>query len=247
MSFILDALKKLEEKRRTDSVPDLMTIHTDSGSEQKKRPLMIYLLAAVLLLNAVVLAAWLRPRQEDNNESAVQTAKEKIKDPAPVAPATDKAAVKKDAPQVQKAVKARPVPAAAVTENREVPAAETASLSVNPSPEEIRVLRNKIAEERLSVDTSPSSKPAIEEESVRAADGKVLDISRLPLSVREVLPELIITGHIYSNDPMSRLVNINGSLLREGGTVTRGLKVNEITMSGVVLDYGGMLFQVRAF
>ena len=75
----------------------------------------------------------------------------------------------------------------------------------------------------------------------------MLDISQLPLSIKKGLPEISINGHIYSNDPMSRLVNINGSIIREGETVTTGLKVNEITMSGVVFDYGGTLFSVRAF
>ena len=203
---------------------------------------MTYLLVAVLLLNAVVLAAWLRPQQEEINSVTVQAAKENIA-LVPETPASEKAAIKKEAQPEQEAVQAAPAPEIAVTEKKTVAAIETASLSMNPSPEEIRALKIKITEEQLLV----NPQPLIEEESSQAKEAAVLDMSQLPLSVRHGLPDLTIKGHIYSNDPMSRLVHINGSILHEGETVTTGLKVNEITMSGVVFDYAGQLFSVRAF
>jgi len=245
MSFILDALKKLEEKRHNVTAPDLMTIHTDGRSEQVKRPLLTYLLVAVLLLNAVVLAAWLRPQQEKKSSFTVQAAKENIEIPAPAAPMSDEVAIEKDASASHLVIDA-PAPDIVVTENQEI-AIETASLPINPSPEEIRDLKSIIAEEQLSVNTSSSFEPVLEEETVADAEITVLKMSQLPLSIREGLPDLTITGHIYSNDPMSRLVNINGSLIREGGTVTTGLKVNEITESGVIFEYGEMLFHIKAF
>lgn len=247
MSFILDALKKLEEKRHNETAPDLMTIHTESRSKQVKRPLLAYLLVAVLLLNAVVLAAWLRPQQEESNSFTAQAEIENIENPIPAAPMNDDDAAKKDTLAVQEVVEAAPEPDIVVTESQDTPSIEIASLPINPSPDEIRALKSMIAEEQLLVNTSPSLEPSLEEESAADAERTVLNMSQLPLSIREGLPDLTITGHIYSNDPMSRLVNINGSLIREGGTVTTGLKVNEITISGVVLDYKGTLFSVRAF
>ena len=243
MSFILDALKKLEGNRQNESAPDLMTIHTEGRSEQVKRPLLMYLLIAILFLNAVVLVAWLRPQ---NNSFNTQAQKENIENPVPAAPMNDTAA-KRDTPAVQEIAEAAHEPDIAVTESREAPSIEIASLPINPSPDEIRTLKSTIAEEQLSVNSPPLLEPSLEEKSAPAEERTVLDISQLPLSIREGLPDLNIKGHIYSNDPMSRLVNINGDLIREGGTVITGLKVSEITVSGIVLDYEGILFSVRAF
>ena len=246
MSFILDALKKLEENRHKESVPDLMTIHTESLSKQGKHPLLTYTLVAVLLLNAVVLAAWLRPQQKESISFTAQAAKENIEKPAPAAPERAETPANSKAPQKQEVVEAAPAPEIAVAENREV-AIETDSLPLTPSPEEIVALKSKIAEEQFPVNTSPPVEPSLEEESVPVAEGTVINISQLPISIRKGLPDLNIAGHIYSDDPLSRLVNINGNIIREGGTVNEGLKVKEITISGVILDYGGVLFSVRAF
>lgn len=238
MSFILDALKKLEEKRRTEPVPDLMTVHPE-GREEKSRPLLTYLLVAVLLLNAVILAAWLlRPQENGKAVSAAESAVESVKDDTGQMKA-EPAVIKE-----QKTVEEAPVPE---TEAKEIPAPEKDPLPLTLSPEELNTLRSSIAEEQLTADDASVSEPDMEEEITPDTGNTVLDISRLPLSIREGLPTLDIKGHIYSNDPMSRLVNINGNIIHEGETVTAGLKVNEITMSGVVFDYNGLFFSVRAF
>lgn len=253
MSFILDALKKLEEKRQSESVPNLTTIHIES-SIKKKRPHMTYLLIGVLLLNAVLIAAWLRPQQRENSSFTSQAVKENIDITVPTTPMNDEANTKKNTLPLQEVVKADPTPDIVVTETLKVPEVESASLPLNPSPAEIKELTNRIAEEQLLVINSPAPELAIEEKNLTTEqeisspdERTVLNISQLPLSIKEGLPDLTITAHIYSNNPASRLINIKGSLIREGGTVTSGLKVNEITESGVVFDYGGLLFSVNAF
>ena len=245
MSFILDALQKLEEKRHNESAPDIMTNHIEGRSKQEKRPLLTFLLVAVLLLNSVALVVWLRPQQEETNSIVTQDAKENIAPPVPAVLNINEAVEKNETPQKPEVVDA-PAPDIVATENSEV-AIETAALPIKPSPEEISDLKNKIAEEQLLVNASPLLETALKEESAPAVEKTVLDISQLPDSIRKELPDLSIAGHIYSNDPMSRIVNINGNVLREGDTVTSGLKVNEITMSGVVLDYEEVLFHIRAF
>ena len=245
MSFILDALKNLEQKRHNETAPDLMTIHREGRTEQMKHSLLSYLLVAVLLLNTVVLAVWLLPQQEDNNSHITQAAIEDINTPVPAVPNSNEAVVKNETSTIQDVVEI-PAPDITIPEKQEA-AIVTASLPLNPSPEEIRILKSRIAEEKLLAANTPSFEPAVEEDDEPAAKGIVIDMSKLPLSIRKELPALKIAGHIYSNDPGSRLVNINGNIIREGGTVTTGLNVNEITISGVVLDYRGQLFSIRAF
>ncbi len=63
MSFILDALKKSDQKQRRRPLPDLLTVQDlpPVTVEQPRRPLWPWLLAAGLLLNSAVLLWWLKP------------------------------------------------------------------------------------------------------------------------------------------------------------------------------------------
>ena len=55
MSYILEGLKKLEQKRQQEKgSPDLLTFQTGSPHKAEKRPLWPYLLFAVLLLTGFV-------------------------------------------------------------------------------------------------------------------------------------------------------------------------------------------------
>lgn len=59
MSYILDALRKSEEQRRLASTPDLGTEHRPAGSAGRGSTRLLALLGAALLLNALVVGAWL--------------------------------------------------------------------------------------------------------------------------------------------------------------------------------------------
>src|SRR3989338_6635747 len=65
MSFILDALKKLDHKRQRGSVPDLMTVHEPMPQELKRRPLWLYLFLGALLVNSCIMMLWLHPWQSN--------------------------------------------------------------------------------------------------------------------------------------------------------------------------------------
>ena len=58
MSFILEALKKIDRERHQDNVPTLNTVHRQS-SEAPKR-IWPWVLVAALLVNALILAWMLR-------------------------------------------------------------------------------------------------------------------------------------------------------------------------------------------
>ena len=247
MSFILDALKKVEENRHDDSVPDITTIHAESSSSKGKRHILTYLLISILLINAVVLAAWLRPQKNEMSQNNDQETIANIEKPAPAVQSINEATEKIETALKQEVIESPPAPDSAIAEKPSAMSTEKAQMPINPSPEEITALKSKIAEEQIQITSSAAIKAELDEESVPASEKGVLRMSQLPISIKERLPDLTITGHIYSNDPLSRLVNINGNIIREGGTVTEGLRVNEITTSGVILDYGGLIFSLKAF
>jgi general secretion pathway protein B len=293
MSFILDALKKLDQKRHEGSVPDLMTVHPPEIKGTKKRPLWLYLFFIALLVNVVILTAMLRSRGPENQDVIAQADVEQHHEliaavpdrkdadgiqtvPAP-SPAVDKLVadnktmspvsksdMKASLPETESIAQERPgthdsasrqespvqvdISKEALLPEKITPADNTsASLELNPSPKELENLRNKIKEELSPATDFPPVESQPPDDTEIGSDLKVIEYGQLPESVRRELPDILIKGHIYSNEPSSRIVNINGIIIREGDKVTDGLKVEEITLSGVIIDYQGVRFHMRAF
>lgn len=249
MSFILDALKKMEKKRQHSLVPNILTVHEFPLKEAKKRLLWPYLiLLALLLINAVILSVWLRPWERGKTEIVSQTfvkMHESIKTEVIEKDIVNKGKTSKEALSPESDASAinlvnvmpQSQPVQTGTDEQEEPEVETtASLETSPAIQE--------TPEVISY-TPDDTAPVSDNETISGQ--RVPDVSELPQSVLQNLPEIVIYGHIYSDNPASRLANINRNIIREGGTVTSGLKVEEITRSGVIFSFQDFLFQIRAF
>lgn len=291
MSFILEALKKLEQKRHQGTVPDLMTIH-EAKRQRPARMIWPYAVA-ILMVNAIILAAVFRPWEAKEQMPAAQVSAEKhletIPEPAkqqdvrsdkskPAALQTkerivvpEKKSIEKQPSKDSKTIIAKteikprsqkredppalpekpikePVQVQESPVNIQKPTEDTsATLRMNTSPQEMELLRKKIKEETSHLNPAPlvtkKSANNVEAESKK----QILEFSQLPEETKKELSNITISGHIYSNSPRSRVVTINSSALKEGEEVKKGLTVREITMTGVVLDYQGLRFQMRAF
>ncbi len=79
------------------------------------------------------------------------------------------------------------------------------------------------------------------------ADGRIPDINELPLSFKEDLPDIKISGHVFFDNPSDRLIIVNGRPSREGDIVASGLKIEEITSSGVIFIYDDRRFSMKGF
>lgn len=73
---------------------------------------------------------------------------------------------------------------------------------------------------------------------------KPVRIAELPVSVQRQIPDLKISSHIYADDPVLRMVNINNRSLREGDFVSDDIKLVGITEDGVVLSYRHYTFEL---
>lgn len=241
MSFILDALKKLEEKRQRGSVPDLMTVHVPAPQEMKKRLIWPYLILGALILNAALLLIWLRPWKPSPSPAV-------NKYTAPQSIAVDKKSLPKGAVTLQ-------IPGVKpVTERQQKEQAPGKTSKQKSVPEPSSKMPAVNAEK--PVKTTPDiplpktasthgPKPA---DANRAITGNgIPEINQLPQNIQSEIPQLKIFGHVYSNSPDTRLININGNIYKEGDTVVKDLKVVEITETGVVLNYNGTRFLIRAF
>ena len=83
-----------------------------------------------------------------------------------------------------------------------------------------------------------------EPEETPPADGRVLDLAELPATIGAGLPSLLVTGHVWSEEPSMRLLSVDDRLLREGGEAAPGVRLQEITPAGAIFVFKGWRFRV---
>ena len=102
MSYILEALKKSDEKRRQGDVPDLQTVHMSIpvDTQQARWP---YIVIIILLMGLVFLLGWMRPWQV-SIQADPQIKRSAIEDKSVVAKT-----VQDEPVEVEKVAETRPV------------------------------------------------------------------------------------------------------------------------------------------
>lgn len=236
MSYILEALKKLEQKRQQEGTPNLLTLQEDTTKVRQKRSLWPYITLGVVLLNGimVLLFFWIAPWQNAGQSLPPQpqiTRKNTLPLHANVTAKNKeqlKSDDKKDFPTPEKKDVTQPAPSrppAPVPGKVVVEATQPKTAPVQPSP---------------PIKTSPESSPR-EIKPIKPSN-KVLSIKELPAAIKGSLPELKMTVHSYNEQPQSRFVVINNNTIREGQPINADLKVEQITPNGVILNYQGHRF-----
>ncbi len=263
MSYILEALKKADEKRKSGTVPDLDTLH-EVPIVDPRRPLWVYGLAAVLLINAGLIGWWLWSSKRAPAPPALPQARMGAKAPAPAPPSPPvQTGANGHLPPPAPETKAGPPPPANPAE-----AAKVVPMVTGGPPVTAPAAAQPPAEEPLATSTAPEA--AAEERSEEEpppvafsqprphAKSKVRDqdredpelakiplLKQLPADFRQSLPELHLSFLSYSIHPESRLVSISGKVLREGQDFDDHLKLETITPNGVVMNDQGHRFRLN--
>lgn len=86
-----------------------------------------------------------------------------------------------------------------------------------------------------SAPTSTTQAPTAEASA--AASTRVYALHELPDHVRRSLPQLVIGGAMYSDNPGSRMLVINSQLFHEGDKLGPDLTLEEIKLKSAVLRY----------
>jgi hypothetical protein len=274
VSFILDALKKLEQKRQQSHVPDLMTVHEYEANEAKKWAWWPYLLFGVLLLNAALLTFWILPREPQKPGTSVQVSasqQEKLPGVSEDEQSVTLSAKNQPRSREQVIVKDTGTPKENVVSSQlnaqELLISDTDDETQSEQPVRAEVQGQEIfpVEPESSGESMAafSRQSAVEKEKTgdyaipqetesplpkeNKSEQEIIDFNDLPQSVRRDMPDIKISGHIYSNDPDARLVNVNGQIIQSGETLERDLKVIEITETGVIFSYHKYRFYMRAY
>jgi general secretion pathway protein B len=74
-------------------------------------------------------------------------------------------------------------------------------------------------------------------------EGRIPGLSELPQSTRQALPKLAISGSVYTEDPASRFLILNGEVMREGAQLATDLVLEEIRPHELVLRFKGQRYR----
>lgn len=90
----------------------------------------------------------------------------------------------------------------------------------------------------------PATEPIVKSKAVESAEYKpsIVDFYELPESIKQQLPVINISAHVYSSNPLQRSVVINNNFMEEGEYVLDGLILYEITNDGAIFNYQGTMF-----
>jgi general secretion pathway protein B len=248
MSYILDALKKSEKERRRGKVPDLLTAQDTVVKKTKRRLLWPYILILVLMTNAGIILFLLKPWHSKkpaivsySNSVQQQQLAEVPKVEMPVSTplpdhknretqeVTPKSAYSANESEKisQKRVKIQNI------SNQYQAQQEPEEEISQPAPEENQEMKHSAEKHQPASEPDPS------------LTKRIIEMRELPLLVMNSLPRLTFSVFIYSDDPNSRIVSINGKALKEGQNLTEDIKLLKIVPDGVILSYQNYRFHVK--
>ena len=231
MSYILDALKKSEQERGHGNVPDVQTVHSSSlNYRDDKKAYWPYILIVAVLLNLVAIGYFIM-----NQAGPAETAQS-------VAESTD-ATTGNTANTVNQQQSAAPVPVADETSQPGTSEAASVSMTraVSASDTSVAQEREPVIEETATASESITEEPEAQVATTDSSEA-IIDFYDLPESIKQQIPTIIISAHVYSSNPLQRSIVINNNFMEEGEYVLDDLVLHEITPDGAVFDYRGTLF-----
>ncbi|NVK39843.1 MAG: general secretion pathway protein GspB [Oceanospirillaceae bacterium] len=245
MSYILDALKQSDSKRKqeTPSESGAAAIIAKPRKQPRSGGRLKWML---LLLVVVVVLVWWQRMPDLGPESGAQTPTE----------ATESEVASTQTNATEESSNGNPVDQtlavvapAAVNEDdlkgvrirlEEPVAAPAPKPAVRRDAPVIAAAKTESGPTLPDVETSPvAAKPA----------SPYADIPywrQLPVDVQRSLPELKFSVHIYSDDPALRRVKVGERMLREGQIITQDVRLVAIIPKGVILSKREYRFRMNA-
>jgi len=215
MSYILEALRKSEQERNADKVPDLTTSHPHIHKEKKNN--YLWWIIAVVLVAANGLYLFNKMTQDSSPEAVNQPVVESEVD-KPVADIVSEKQQVENSPNI-------------------IQPETNPNTGTNTNAKESSDINQPASEQQVQfVTTKPMAQKAA------PIDSKMLpDITTLSYNVQQQLPEMEYTTHIHVKEGGSFII-INGRSFGEGQQITQGLTIVQIQSDGIILDFKGRRF-----
>jgi general secretion pathway protein B len=237
VSYILEALKKLEQKRQREESPNILSLHGDITQVHKKRLLWPYIAAGLLFLNGIIvlflfwIGPWKNAAQPPPQKPQIIARESTAPPPSSALPEKKDelpADAKKDVPPPEKKDVTQPAPS-------QPSSPVTQKVTAQPAPPKTASAQPPLPAKTPDELTPKTTKPL-------PSSSRIVSIKELPADVKSKLPELKMTVHSYNEQSQSRFVVINNNTVREGQFVNGELKLEKITQNGVILYYQGHRF-----
>jgi general secretion pathway protein B len=250
MSFILDALKKSESDRQRQASPALFEVKV--AAPRRRFPPWAAAVGVLLGVNVLFLG-WLVLRRQDAPAPAAIAAAAPTPAAQPATMAPLPAATTSGAPRGTLMVPTTVyVPAqveipGALAANAAQPAPQpgvTGPSITPPLAEEPRLQEHEqaVPPDYDQRDYRPAITPAQAGAIAAARRNGDLPSRDDVVAQGSQVPDLRLDLHVYDTDPANRFVFINMRKLKEGETLPEGVRVEQITATGVELSYHGKRF-----
>ena len=227
MSYILDALRRADAERQQGGVPGLHTpASPQPAAPAAPKPWLLWGGAGLLLLGLGALLAWWWAR------------------PAPVVVAVVSAVVA--APAAAPAATGTPAGAPVLSPLPIVVSA--APVLQTPVQTPLRTpmqtpMQTPMPTSAPAQGASPTAMAAAVQAS--QAQPKAVPLQQLAAELRRELPPLALGGSVWSDNPASRFVILDGQVVREGDSVAPGLLLERIQPRAVVLRWRDMRLEIK--
>jgi general secretion pathway protein B len=87
--------------------------------------------------------------------------------------------------------------------------------------------------------------PARDEAKPSPAAAPVRAFAELPEDLKRQVPAMTIGGSVHSPQPASRMLIVNGQVMREGATLAPGLQLESIGRQSAIFSIRGQRFEMK--
>lgn len=246
MSYILDALKRAdaERERERGAVPDLYAQAAPSlagAPPARRRPARAgWMLVGSLIGLVLAAAGWWMSVVSSDDTTPPPVPRAGLGAPTGPGPAATPAG--SDAPPPADA--AAPAPRQDATAQADPDEPPIAVRQVRPRPPQPTPTPTPTTADAAATRSPPAD--ATPTGAAAAADParRVYQLHELPAAVRGELPQLSFGGAMHSEEARSRMLIVNGQLLREGDAAGPNLRLAEIRLRSAVFDFKGYRVEI---
>lgn len=235
MSYILEALKKSEQDRGNGAIPSVQSIHSSSiNYHSTSSSIWPWLIGVMLIINALALLYFFvlkSPTNTDTGSKALvklQNTSELSRDFAVHTPPehlTTPVSITNVPKQKPASVETMPME---IIQSKQPLFEKTLQKQLLSEPDIVdntnTIVRNKTQLARPSNFNDEPINHHVE----------TLDFHDLPENIKQQIPELIFSAHVYSSNALQRSLVINGKFMEEGEPLNDKLTLSEITPRGAI-------------
>ena len=243
MSYILDALRRADAERQRGGVPGIHAQQLPLGGPPEtahapaSRKLLWVSLGLTLLL--LVTLAWQWLGRDSDSAASMETSRAAQGNVTPPPPVPGPAAATTTPPIPNAAAAIETPPLSATTPTAQ---AKSAALSTPASAAAAALPRKPPAAAAATRTTAP--KPPTAAASNTTTASRVMARSELPDEVQRGLPTLTVGGASYSQNPVNRMLIVNGQIFREGDLLAPDVALEQIRLKEAVIATKGYRYRI---